>query len=71
MRLLDLVLVAELVCPRTQIVDPVDAPWEPQDHLALVTAKQNCRVHFPQSPCLVRFERRAVGTYRATCGRPR
>lgn len=54
-----------LACPATVLVPPRLAP---EDRPAYRTALTGCARHFPDSPCLVRFERRAPLTYWATCG---
>jgi hypothetical protein len=37
----------------------------------LQTAKKNCSVHFPDAPCLIKFEKRETQVYWATCGSKR
>lgn len=46
-------------------------PLSPQSFEALQSAKKRCVVHYPQSPCLVKFIRKEEGRYHAICGKNR
>ena len=68
---LALSLSASVSCKPTTIHDALGFGWTKRDQLALVTAQRRCPTLYPNSPCLIRFYRRAPLTYWAVCGASR
>jgi hypothetical protein len=66
-----LLMLAQLHCPTTKIVDLKGTEWVQRDYAALKTASRRCGEIYPGNPCLITFTKVEEGTYRAICGQKR
>lgn len=57
-----------LACLATIMINQSSEAWNKHDRKILESASKRCVVKFPDSPCLVRFVKRAPRTYWAICG---
>lgn len=55
-------------CPKTIIIDHTHTKWSTVDKAALTRASAQCKVYYPEAPCLKKFIKKEPGTYRAICG---
>jgi hypothetical protein len=65
--ILAIALAMSLQCPQTQIINRSNEPFNEVDRKNMNIAKKRCIVHFPKSPCLVRFYKLGYQSYHATC----
>jgi hypothetical protein len=60
----------EYDCRDTVVENSSQETWTKHDNNVLANAMDRCVVHFPNSPCLIKFIKTDVRTYRAICGEP-
>lgn len=60
-----------LTCPTVKMTNTSGFPWNAFDKQTAERAHKRCAHHFPNSPCLVKFQKHAERDYRALCGAKR
>lgn len=53
-------------CPETEVVNKTSS-WTSQDEKNLALAKNRCKYHYPNSPCLKKFIKKETRTYSIIC----
>lgn len=70
MMLLLLLTFLSNACPRTEIINLSNEPWNNIDQSNYEVALKRCPKLYEKSPCLKKFVKVKRQTYRATCGKP-
>ena len=64
-------MVLALGCPTTMVTNESTEAWNKQDQSNMNHAIKRCAEKFENSPCLIKFTKRAPQTYWAICGAKR
>jgi hypothetical protein len=63
-------VLAALMCPKVELIN-LSEPLPHEDQQAFNRAAFVCSFRYKNSPCLVKFEKKAPQAYHATCGAKR
>lgn len=65
-----LALLFALSCPKPEVVNTSDLPWNDHDQKTLEYAKKRCGEIYPDAPCVKWFKKYAFQSYSVICGFP-
>lgn len=66
--MIKLILPLTLLCSETTVINKTKL-WNEIDKKSLKSAKERCKVYFPEAPCLKKFIKTEINAYRAICGK--
>lgn len=66
-----LLLIAALSCPEVHMINTSGEAWTSDDYDNIEAAKIRCGELYSDAPCLVKFVKYDIRSYRATCGAKR